>query len=157
MTPAELITRKLKARIEASGATLPVFSLLLEALAGEKHEAKSSGIGVNVHIAEQRAEPLPLYSFNATAILTVSLDDDKGGSLFVENYNALWAAFDFLARGDNCVELGDEADELAEGAAHVFAVDGFQLGEGDPPDYEEDENGGTWTTTFAATISGRAN
>ena len=153
MTPAELITRKLKARIEASGATLPVFSLLLEALAGEKHEAKSSGIGVNVHIAEQRAEPLSLYSFNATAALTVSLDDDKGGSLFVENYNALWAAFDFLARGDNCGELGDEADDTE---AHVFAVDGFQLGEGDPPDFADDENGGTWTTTFAATITGRA-
>lgn len=154
MTPAELITRKLKARIEASGATLPVFSLLLEALAGEKHEAKSSGIAVNVHIAEQRAEPLPLYSFNATVVLTVSLDDDKGGSLFVENYNALWAVFDFLARGDNCVELGDEADDTE---AHVFAVDGFQLGEGDPPDFADDENGGTWTTTFAATITGRAN
>ena len=154
MTPAELITRKLKARIEASGATLPVFSLLLEALAGEKHEAKSSGIAVNVHIAEQHAEPLPLYSFNATVALTVSLDDDKGGSLFVENYNALWAAFDFLARGDNCGELGDEADDTE---AHVFAVDGFQLGEGDPPDFADDENGGTWTTTFAATITGRAN
>ena len=157
MTLAELITRKLKARIEASGATLPVFSLLLEALAGEKHEAKSSGIAVNVHIAGQQAEPLPLYSFNATAILTVSLDDDKGGSLFVENYNALWAAFDFLARGDNCVELGDEADELADDAAHVFAVDGFQIQSGDEPDYQEDENGGSWSTSFAATITGRAN
>lgn len=154
MTPAELITRRLKARIEASGATLPVFSLLLEALAGEKHEAKSSGIAVNVHIAEQRAEPLPLYSFNATVVLTVSLDDDKGGSLFVENYNALWAAFDFLARGDNCADLGDEADDTP---AHIFAVDGFQLESGDEPDFQQDENGGTWTTTFAATITGRAN
>ena len=154
MTPAELITRKLKARIEASGATLPVFSLLLEALAGEKHEAKSSAIALNVHIAEQHAEPLPLYSFNATVGLTVALDDDKGGSLFVENYNALWAAFDFLARGDNCVELGDEADDTE---AHVFAVDGFQLESGDEPDFQQDENGGTWTTTFAATITGRAN
>ena len=154
MTPAELITRRLTARIEAGGATLPVFSLLLEALDGEKHEAKSSGIAVNVHIAEQRAEPLPLYSFNATVVLTVSLDDDKGGSLFVENYNALWAAFDFLARGDNCVELGDEADDTE---AHVFAVDGFQLESGDEPDFQQDENGGTWTTTFAATITGRAN
>ena len=154
MTPAELITRKLKARIEASGATVPVFSLLLEALAGETHEAKSSGICVNVHIAEQHAEPLPLYSFNATVGLTVALDDDKGGSLFVENYNALWAAFDFLARGDNCVELGDEADDTE---AHVFAVDGFQLESGDEPDFQQDENGGTWTTTFAATITGRAN
>lgn len=153
MTPSELITRKLKARIEASGATVPVFSLLLEALAGEKHEAKSSCIAVNVHIAEQHAEPLPLYSFNATVGLTVSLDDDKGGSLFAENYNALWAAFDFLARDDNCVELGDEAYDTEE---HVFAVDGFQLGEGDPPDFADDENGGTWTTTFAATITGRA-
>ena len=154
MTPAELITRKLKAAIESAGATVPVYSLLLEALAGEKHEAKSSGIAVNVHIAEQRAEPLPLYSFNATVVLTVSLDDDKGGSLFVENYNALWAAFDFLARGDNCVELGDEADDTE---AHVFAVDGFQLESGDEPDFQQDENGGSWTTTFAATITGRAN
>ena len=153
MTPAELITRKLKARIEASGATLQVFSLLLEALAGEKHEAKSSCIAVNVHVAEQHAEPLPLYSFNATVGLTVSLDDDKGGSLFFENYNALWAAFDFLARDDNCVELGDEDNDTE---AHVFEVDGFQLGEGDPPDFADDENGGTWTTTFAATITGRA-
>ena len=153
MTPAELITRKLKARIEASGATVPVFSLLLEALAGEKHEAKSSCIAVNVHVAEQHAEPLPLYSFNATVGLTVSLDDDKGGSLFAENYNALWAAFDFLARDDNCVELGDEDDDTE---SHVFAVDGFQLGDGDPPDFADDENGGTWTTTFAATITGRA-
>ena len=108
---------------------------------------------VNVHVAEQHAEPLPLYSFNATVALTVSLDDDKGGSLFAENYNALWAAFDFLARDDNCVELGDEDDDTE---AHVFAVDGFQLGEGDPPDFADDENGGTWTTTFAATITGRA-
>ena len=154
MTPAELITRKLKARIEASGATLPVFSLLLEALAGEKHEAKSSGIAVNVHIAGQQAEPLPLYSFSVRAILTVALDDDKGGSLFVENYNTLWAAFDYLARGDNCAELGDEGDDTP---AHIFAVDGFELGEGDPPDFADDENGGTWTTTFAATITGRAN
>ena len=154
MTPAELITRKLKAMIEEGGATIPVYSLLLEAIEGERHETPSSGIAVNVHIAEQRAEPLPLYSFNATVAMTVSLDDDKGGSLFVENYNALWAAFDFLARGDNCGELGDEADDTE---AHVFAVDGFQLGEGDPPDFADDENGGTWTTSFAATITGRAN
>ena len=153
MTPAELITRKLKARIEASGATVPVFSLLLEALSGEKHEAKSSCIAVNVHIAEQLEEPLPHYSFNATVALTVSLDDDKGGGIFKANYDALWAAFDFLARGDNCVELGDEDDDTE---AHVFAVDGFQLGDGDPPDFADDENGGTWTTTFAATITGRA-
>ena len=157
MTPPELITRKLKARIETAGATLPVFSLLLEALAGEKHKAPSSGIDVNVHVAGQVAEPLPLYTFTVSVILTVSLDDDKGGSLFVANYNALWSVFDFLARGDNCTALGDEDDELADGAAHVFAVDGFQLGEGDPPDFADDENGGTWITTFAATITGRAN
>lgn len=154
MTPAELITRKLKARIEASGATLPVFSLLLEALAGEKHEAKSSGIALNVNIVGQQAEPLPLYSFSVRAVLTVSLDDDKGGAVFKTNYDALWAVFDYLARGDNCAELGDEADDTE---AHVFAVDGFQLGEGDEPDYQQDENGGSFTTTFAATITGRAN
>ena len=89
-----------------------------------------------------------------TAILTVSLDDDKGGNLFLENYNALWAAFDNLARGDNCVELGDEADDTE---ARVFAVDGFQIVEGETPDFQTDENGGYWTTSFAATITGRAN
>ena len=154
MTPAELITRKLKARIEASGATLPVFSLLLEALAGEKHEAKPSGIAVNVHIAGQQAEPLPLYSFSVRAILTVALDDDKGGAIFKANYDALWAVFDYLARGDNCAGLGDEGDDTT---AHVFAVDGFELGEGDEPDYQQDENGGSFSTSFAATITGRAN
>ena len=51
-------------------------------------------------------------------------------------------------------ELGDEADDTE---AHVFAVDGFQLESGDEPDFQQDENGGTWTTTFAATITGRAN
>lgn len=156
MTPSELITRKLKARLEAAGATLPIQSLLIEALDGEKHETPSSGIAVNVHNGNQLAEPLPHYTFNVTAILTVSLDDDKGGRLFLENYEAIWAAFDFLAREDNCTELGDEGDTLEEGAAHVFAVDGFQLNEGDEPDYEQDENGGTWTTSFAATITGRA-
>jgi hypothetical protein len=154
MTPAELITRKLKAAIEAAGATLPVYSLLLEALDGEKQETPSSGIALNVHIAGQQAEPIPLYSFSVRAILTVALDDDKGGAIFKANYDALWAAFDYLARGDNCAGLGDEADDTE---AHVFAVDGFQLGEGDPPDFADDENGGTWTTTFAATITGRAN
>lgn len=153
MTPPELITRKLKARIETAGATLPVFSLLLEALAGEKHKAYSSGIAVNVHIVDQLEEPLPHYAFNVTVILTVSVDDDKGGSVFKGSYDAIWAAFDFLARGDNCTELGDENDETDD---PIFSVDGFQLGTGDAPDYAEDENGGVWTTTFAATITGRA-
>lgn len=154
MTPAELITRKLKARIEASGATLPVFSLLLEVLAGEKHEAKSSGIALNVHIAGQLEEPQPHYTFTVRAVLTVALDDDKGGALFKANYDALWAVMDTLARGDNCVELGDEADDTE---AHVFAVDGFQIESGDEPDFQPDENGGAWSVSFAATITGRAN
>lgn len=157
MTPAELMTRKLKAQIENAGATLPVYSLLLEALAGERQETPSSGIALNVHIAGQLEEPLPHYSFSVRAVLTVSLDDDKGGEIFKANYDTLWAVFDNLARNDNCVALGDEGDELAEDAAHVFAVDGFQLGEGDEPDYQQDENGGSFTTTFAATITGRAN
>jgi hypothetical protein len=157
MTPAELITRKLKQAIEAAGATLPVNSLLLEALDGEKQKTPSSGIALNVHISEQLEEPLPHYSFSARAILTVALDDDKSGGLFKANYDTLWAVFDNLARNDNCVALGDEGDELAEDTAHVFAVDGFQLGEGDEPDYQQDENGGSFTTTFAATITGRAN
>ena len=156
MTPAELITRKLKAAVESAGATLPIQSLLLEALDGEKQETPSSGIALNVHIAGQLEEPLPHYSFSVRAVLTVALDDDKGGRLFLENYEAIWAAFDFLAREDNCTELGDEGNTLEEGAAHVFAVDGFQLNEGDEPDYEQNENGGTWTTSFAATITGRA-
>ncbi len=157
MTPAELITRKLKAAIETAGATVPVQSLLLEALEGEKHETPSSGIALNVHISEQLEEPLPHYTFSVRAGLTVSLDDDKGGSLFVENYNALWTVFDTMAREDNCTALGDEDDELADGVAHVFAVDGFQIQSGDEPDYQEDENGGSWSTSFAATITGRAN
>jgi hypothetical protein len=157
MTPAELITRKLKSAIEAAGATVPVYSLLLESLEGERHETPSSGIGVNVHISGQLDEPIPHYTFDVKAGLAVSIDDDKGGRLFKENYDALWAVFDTMARGDNCVALGDEADELDEGAAHVFAVDGFQITSGSEPDYQQDENGGSWTTTFAATITGRAN
>ncbi len=156
MTPAELITRKLKTAIEMEGATVPVQSLLLKALGGEKSETPSSGIALNVHIAGQLVEPIPQYVFSVRAILTVSIDDDKSGHLFVDNYNALWAVFDFLARGDNCTGLGDEGDELADGAVHVFAVDGFQLNEGDEPDYQADENGGSWSTSFAATITGRA-
>jgi hypothetical protein len=154
MTPAELITRKLKAAIESVGATLPVYSLLLEALEGEKQETPSSGIALNVHIAAQLEEPLPHYSFSARAILTVALDDDKGGAVFKANYDALWAVFDYLARGDNCAELGDEADDTP---THVFAVDGFQLENGDEPDFQQDENGGSFSTSFAATITGRAN
>ena len=157
MTPAELITRKLKAAIEAAGATIPVYSLLLEALDGERHETPSSGIGINVHISGQLEEPLPHYTFNAKIGLAVSVDDDKGGRLFVENYEAIWAVVDNLARGDNCAALGDEDDELEDGMAHVFAVDGFQIADGDDPDFQTDENGGSWSTSFAATITGRAN
>ena len=127
MTPAELITRKLKAAIEAAGATLPVYSLLLEALDGEKQETPSSGIALNVHIAGQLEEPLPHYSFSVRAILTVSLDDDKGGEIFKASYDTLWAVFDNLARNDNCVALGDEGDELA---IEVFRRTGYLFGIG---------------------------
>lgn len=154
MTPAELITTRLKARIETSGATVPVQSLLLQALAGEKKSVASSGIAVSVHVSEQLEEPLPHYRFNATVRLVAAIDDDKTGDLFKRNYDALWTAFDFLAREDNCTELGDEGDGTA---THVFAVDGFQLAGGDEPDYQADDNGGTWTTTFSATLTGRAN
>ena len=157
MTPAELITRKLKAMVENGGATVPVYSLLLEALEGERHETPSSGIALNVHVSGQLEEPLPHYTFTLSAILTISIDDDKGGGLFVENYNALWGVFDWLAREDNCAALGDEADELEDDLAHVFSVDGFQIADGDEPDYQTDENGGSWSTSFAATITGRAN
>ena len=159
MTPAELITTRLKARIVAAGADIPVESLLLQALAGEKKSVASSGITLNVHISGQLHEPLPLYTFKVTARLVAAIDDDKTGDLFKRNYEALWAAFDFLARGDNCTELGDE-DDTPDGdtpVAHIFAVDGFQLADGDEPDYQADENGGTWVTTFTATLTGRAN
>ena len=159
MTPAELITTRLKARIVAAGADIPVESLLLQALAGEKKSVASSGITLNVHISGQLHEPLPLYTFKVTARLVAAIDDDKTGDLFKRNYDALWAAFDFLARGDNCTELGDE-DDAPDGddpSPHIFAVDGFQLADGDEPDYQADENGGTWVTTFTATLTGRAN
>ena len=161
MTPAELISRRLMARLEAAGVSVPVQSLLIQALAGETKSVASSGVLVNCHISEQIAEPLPNYKFDVIVRLVVSIDDDKNGELFAENYAAIWAAFDYLAREDNCEELGDENDHAENDDApepqHVFAVDGFQLGGGDEPDYQEDENGGTWTTSFTATLTGRAN
>ncbi len=157
MSPAELITRKLKAAIESSGATVPVGSLLLEALEGERHETPSSGIALNVHVSGQVAEPLPLYTFSVRVVLTVSLDDDKGGSLFKANYDILWAVFDRLAREDNCTALGDEGDAAASDGQFAFAVDGFQLADGDEPTFQDDESGGSWTTSFTATVTGRAN
>ena len=48
-------------------------------------------------------------------------------------------------------------NEYDKTTTHIFSVDGFQLGAGDEPDYQEDDNGGTWTTTFLATLTGRAN
>ncbi len=156
MTPHELMTRKLKAAIEAAGASVPVFSLLLSALEGEKQQTPSSGIAVRVHATGQPHEPQPIYTFAISVTLAVAVDDDKGGDLFKTNHDAIWAAFDYLARGDNCAGLGDEGDDLPEGTAHVFAVDGFQIGEGDDPDYTEDDNGGAWTITFSATVTGRA-
>ena len=136
MTPAELITRKLKQAIEAAGATIPVYSLLLEALEGERHETPSSGIGIKVHVSGQLDEPIPHYTFDVKAGLAVSIDDDKGGWLFKENYDAIWAAFDNLARGDNCTALGDEDDELADGVAHVFAVPSAGSSVWNPDGYE---------------------
>ena len=79
------------------------------------------------------------------------------GRLFRANYGALWSAFDVLARGDNCVLLGDELDATAEGGERVFAADGFQIDSVDAPYYQEDGNGGTWAASFAATVTGRAN
>lgn len=157
MTPAELITRKLKELIEDEGATVPVAALLLEALDGEKLELPPSFIALSVHVAGQLEEPLPHYRFEAAAELVVSVDEDKGARLFKENHDALWRTFDSLAREDNCTALGDENDELTEGTAHVFAVDGFQLNAGNAPTFQDDGNGGSWTTSFAATITGRAN
>lgn len=148
MTPAELLTRNIKTRIESTGAGLPIHSLLISALEGQKAETPSSGIAINVHIADQLTESLPQYVFTATVILTVSIDDDKEGILFARNYEAIWNALDFLARKDNCLELGDDS---------VFAVDGFKLSGGGDPDYQEDENAGSFTTSFEATITGRSN
>lgn len=153
MTPTGLITAKLKAAIEAEGSTVPVESLLLQAFAGEPRRMPASGIVLTVHIQGQLAEPQPLYQFEAKAALVVAIDDDKTGEMFRHNYEILWRVFNRLARGDNCTALGDEDDD-ADG--HVFAVDGFQLGNGVEPDFSEDDNGGTWATTFAATITGRA-
>lgn len=159
MTPAELITRRLISRLATSGATVPIQALLIQALEGEKKTVNSSGFVVTVHIAEQLNEPLPTYVFDVTIRLVVSIDDDKSGALFRENYDAAWAAVDYFARGDNCVELGDEFDtaEFGVDVQHVFAVDGFKLTGGDDPDYAEDENGGNWAFSFTATITGRAN
>lgn len=155
MTPFELVSRKLAAQLAVSGATLPVESLLIDALEGERRTSPSSGIGLNVHVAEQPFEPLPCLRLSVRVVLVVACDDDKSGVLFRENYDAVWAALFHLASGDNCTALGDEGDELAEGAAHVFAVDGFRLTGGNDPEYEADDNGGTWICTFEATLDGR--
>lgn len=154
MTPAELITRRLMSRLESAGVSLPIQSLLVEALEGEKKAVASSGVVVSCHVGGQLEESLPHYTFDVKVQLAVSIDDDKSGSTFAEQYAALWDAMHYLATADNCTELGDEADETD---AHVFAVDGFQLSGGEEPDYQEDENGGTWTTSFTATLTGRAN
>ena len=152
MTPHELMTRKLMEKIAAAGANVPVYSLLVSALQGEKLDTPSSGIAIRIHATGQLAEPQPIYTFAVSVTLTVSIDDDKGGDLFKKNHDAIWDVFDHLARADNCGELGDEDD----GTDKVFAVDGFQMAEGDDPDYQEDDNGGAWTISFAATITGRA-
>ena len=157
MTPAELITRKLKQAIESAGATVPVISLLLEALEGEKHETGSSFIAITVQVSEQLEESIPHYRFEVSVAIVAAIDDDKSGGLFKTNHDAIWSVFDNFARGDNCTALGDEGDELAGGAAHIFAVDGFQLGAGNAPTFTDDEHGGSWSTSFAATITGRAN
>lgn len=153
MTPAELITRKLMAALPGHGANVQTVSLLVEALEGARHEAPSSGINISVHVTGQLHEPLPQYTFTVTAVLVVSLDDDKGGALFVDNYNALWSCFDHFARGSNCTALGDEDDDVE---THIFAVDGFQLTESSEPEFADDENGGSWSASISATITGRA-
>jgi len=171
MTPAEIITRKLKARIEESGATVPVVSLLLEALEGARHEAPSSFIALSVQIAAQLEEPLPHYRFDLAATLVTAIDDDKGGQLFKANHDALWTAFDYLARADNCEELGGDSSSgfgglpqetggdssSGFGGLPPFLCDGLQLGAGVAPQFSDDEDGGSWTVTFSATVTGRAN
>lgn len=156
MTPAELITRRLMTRLATAGVTLPVQSLLVEALEGERKEVASSGVVVSCHISSQLEEPLPHYAFDVKVRLCVAIDDDKSGGTFADEYDAVWAAMHYLATEDHCNELGDEDDDPAP-ATHVFAVDGFQLTGGDEPEYEEDDNGGTWTVSFSATLTGRAN
>lgn len=159
MTPAELITRRMMTRLATAGVTLPVQSLLVEALEGERKEVASSGVVVSCHVSSQLEEPLQHYAFDVKVRLCVAIDDDKSGGTFADEYDAVWAAMHYLATGDNCEELGDENDTAEEGqaVAHVFAVDGFQLTGGDEPEYEEDGNGGTWTVSFSATLTGRAN
>ena len=147
MTPPELLARNVAGTILAAGATVPVYSLLLSALAGEKFESPSSGIAVNVHISGQHAEPLPIYTFTVSATLSAAVDDDKDGRLFKHNHDILWRVFDRLARGDTCREIG---------ALGVFEVDGLQFLESDPPDFSEDDNGGSFNITFAVQVTGRA-
>lgn len=153
MTPAELITRKLMEKFKAV-ATLPVESLLVEALEGDAHRAQNSGILVTVHVEAQKFEARREYEFSLSVRLAVAIDDDKSGHLFRENYEAIWSVLDYLADGDNCSEIGSKEDE--DNAAGDFFVDGFLLGGGNEPDFAEDDNGGTWTTTFTATLTGRA-
>lgn len=153
MTPAELITRRIMERLAKSGVALPVQSLLVEALEGERKSVAASGVIVSCHVSGQLEEPLPHYTFDAKVRLVVAIDEDKGGSTFAGEYAAVWDAMHYLATADHCTELGDEADETD---AHVFAVDGFQLTGGDEPDYQDDENGGAWTVAFSATLTGRA-
>ena len=148
MTPAELITRNFRDLLADNfGATLSVYSLLIEALDGEPHVAPASGIAVNIAVSGQRAEPLPLYDFTLTAALAVAVDEDKGATLFAQNYEAIWNACDWLALEDNCAALG---------ADNIFLVDGFQLAASNAPAFLDDESGGTWQVSFSAKITGRA-
>ena len=144
MTPAEAITRGIASRIEASGATIPVESLLLMALEGEKKTSASSGIVVECHVAEQPSEPVAEFAFDVAVRIAASLDDDKSGRLFAENYEAVWNALLHFVRGDACRALGSGS----------FSANGFYLTGGEAPDYQSGENGGTWTTTFTATVAG---
>ena len=140
MTPAEIITRRLKSAIEAAGATVPVRSALISALEGGRLDAPSSLIWLRVHVSNQRSEPLPHYDFAVAAGLSVAVDDDRDGSLFAANYAALWSALDSLAREDACSVLGDADDQDVENP--VFSADGFRLTGGDPPEFQEDAAGG---------------
>lgn len=145
-TPMETIAIKLAEYLTTNGATVAVDSLLFDALAGVPRAAFSSGIAVNIHSAGQIYEAQTVYNFTLTLVLTVSVDDDKTGELFRENYETLWNTVNYYAYGDRCTTLGD---------GETYAVDGFQATSGSEPDYAEDGNGGTWTTSFGAQLTVR--
>lgn len=144
MTPHEILTRNIKAALETHGVNIPCESLLIEALEGKRVEAKSSGVILSAALTEQTYEPLPIFRFEVSAAIHCALDDDKTGTLFRDNFTAVFDAFHSLSLGDDCAALGNDD----------FRVDGFQFAGSDEPSFEEDEFGGSWTAVFRASVAG---